>query len=71
MTLLTPKITILVLCLCVYVYGITGRPNSNLDDETVMNDQRNFEETDLFRRSKTRGGGEDKGIHVVNVVVEM
>ncbi|KAK2572873.1 hypothetical protein P5673_001874 [Acropora cervicornis] len=61
MTLLTLKITILVLCLCVYVCGIKGRPNSNLDDETVMNDQRNFEETDLFRRSKTRGGGGDKG----------
>lgn len=71
MTSLTPKITILVLCLCVYVYEIKGRPNSNLDDETVMNDQKNFQETDLFKRSKTRGGGEDKGIHVVNVVVEM
>lgn len=71
MASLAPKIIILVVFLCAYVYGIKGRPNSNLDDEIVMNGQRNFEETDIFKRSKTRGGGEDKGIRVENVVVEM
>lgn len=61
MASLASKMFMLSVVLCVYVCGIKGRPNSNLDDETVMKDQQNFAETDLFKRSKTKGGGEDKG----------
>lgn len=62
MTALSSKILISFVFLCVYIYGIKGRPN-NLDDVTAKEDENNFEEGDLLKRSKVRSGGDDKGMN--------
>ena len=61
MAVLSSKILMFISFLCVYIYGIKGRPN-NLEDVTSAENQNNFEETNLLKRSKTKSGGQDKGM---------
>ena len=60
MAVLSSKILIFIAFLGVYIYGTKGRPN-NLVDETTEEDEMNFEESDLLKKSKTRSGEEKKG----------
>lgn len=54
------KVLVVVVSLCLYVCGIKGRP-TNLKGDIATEDQQNFEESDLLKRSKTRSGGEQRG----------
>lgn len=65
MTDLSSKVLIFIAFLCVYIYGIKGRPN-NLEDTTRVEYQNKFEESDLFKRSKTNTGGHDKGKNFIS-----
>lgn len=59
------KILIFIGFLCVYIYGIKGRPN-NFDDVTAAEDQNKFEESNLLKRSKINSGGQDKGMNFIS-----
>lgn len=60
MAVLSSKILIFIAFLGVSIYGTKGRPN-NLVDETTEEDEMNFEESDLLKKSKTRSGEQKKG----------
>lgn len=57
---LSLKVLLFIVCLCVYIYGIKGRPRT-WEDEIATEEQNSFEESNLLKKSKAKSGGDDKG----------